>query len=80
MKIEDGKKADFYKWTKIWGLLSFIPVVLAAGPANPRDPEVKSYWRESFIKNVHISLVRLGSCTSKIMGAGPPARAQMSSQ
>ena len=32
MKIEDGKKAAFYKWTKIWGLLSFIPVVLAAGP------------------------------------------------
>ena len=32
MHIEDRKKADFYKWTKIWGLLSFVPVVLAAGP------------------------------------------------
>ena len=32
MRTEDRKKADFYKWTKIWGLLSFIPVVLAAGP------------------------------------------------
>ena len=32
MQIEDRKKADFYKWTKIWGLLSFVPVVLAAGP------------------------------------------------
>lgn len=26
------KKALFYKWLKIGGLLSFIPVVLAAGP------------------------------------------------
>jgi F0F1-type ATP synthase assembly protein I len=32
MHTEDRKKADFYKWTKIWGLLSFVPVVLAAGP------------------------------------------------
>lgn len=32
MHIEDRKKAYFYKWTKIWGLLSFVPVVLAAGP------------------------------------------------
>jgi F0F1-type ATP synthase assembly protein I len=32
MQIEDRKKADFYKWTKIWGLLSFVPVVLTAGP------------------------------------------------
>ncbi|MDD5085692.1 MAG: AtpZ/AtpI family protein [Candidatus Omnitrophica bacterium] len=26
------KKTLFYKWLKIGGLLSFIPVVLAAGP------------------------------------------------
>ena len=26
------KKAEFYRLTKIWGLLSFVPVVLAAGP------------------------------------------------
>jgi len=32
MTIESRKKADFYRLTKIWGLLSFIPVVLAAGP------------------------------------------------
>ncbi len=32
MHTEDRKKADFYKWTKIWGLISFVPVVLAAGP------------------------------------------------
>ncbi len=28
----DKKKAEFYKVAKIWGLVSFIPVVLAAGP------------------------------------------------
>lgn len=32
MQTEDRKKASFYKWTKMWGLLSFVPVVLAAGP------------------------------------------------
>jgi len=31
MKTED-KKAEFYKLTKVWGLISFIPVILAAGP------------------------------------------------
>lgn len=28
----DKNKAEFYKIAKIWGLVSFIPVVLAAGP------------------------------------------------
>lgn len=32
MQTEDGKKAEFYKLAKVWGLISFIPVVLAAGP------------------------------------------------
>jgi|GEM_PF-572977 F0F1-type ATP synthase assembly protein I len=27
-----NKKAEFYRLTKIWGLISFVPVVLAAGP------------------------------------------------
>lgn len=32
MQDKDGKKAEFYRLAKIWGLLTFIPVVLAAGP------------------------------------------------
>lgn len=32
MSSTDKKKAEFYKLAKIWGLISFIPVVLAAGP------------------------------------------------
>ncbi|HOX09579.1 MAG TPA: AtpZ/AtpI family protein [Candidatus Omnitrophota bacterium] len=32
MREESNKKAEFYKLTKVWGLLSFVPVVLAAGP------------------------------------------------
>ncbi len=32
MSQTDKKKAEFYKLAKIWGLISFIPVVLAAGP------------------------------------------------
>ena len=31
MKTEN-KKAEFYKLAKVWGLISFIPVILAAGP------------------------------------------------
>lgn len=27
-----NKKTEFYRLTKIWGLISFVPVVLAAGP------------------------------------------------
>ncbi len=26
------QKEEFYKWVKIWGIVSFIPMVLAAGP------------------------------------------------
>jgi len=32
MQTEDRKKAEFYKLAKVWGLISFIPVILAAGP------------------------------------------------
>ena len=32
MQTEDEKKAEFYRLTKIWGLISFVPAVLAAGP------------------------------------------------
>ncbi|MFA5147723.1 MAG: AtpZ/AtpI family protein [Candidatus Omnitrophota bacterium] len=32
MGSEEKKKAEFYKLAKIWGLLSFVPVVLAASP------------------------------------------------
>ncbi|MFA5165159.1 MAG: AtpZ/AtpI family protein [Candidatus Omnitrophota bacterium] len=32
MREEDKKKAEFYRLTKVWGLLTFVPVVLAAGP------------------------------------------------
>ena len=32
MSPTDKKKAEFYRLAKIWGLVSFIPVVLAAGP------------------------------------------------
>ena len=32
MQTEDRKKAEFYRLAKVWGLISFIPVVLAAGP------------------------------------------------
>lgn len=32
MKTEAEKKAEFYRLTKVWGLVSFVPVVLAAGP------------------------------------------------
>ncbi len=28
----DKKKTEVYKWAKVWGLLSFIPLVLAAAP------------------------------------------------
>ena len=28
----DKRKADFYRWIKIGGLLSFLPFVLVAGP------------------------------------------------
>lgn len=31
MQTED-KKAEFYKLAKVWGLISFVPVILAAGP------------------------------------------------
>jgi hypothetical protein len=32
MREEDKKKVEFYRLTKVWGLLTFVPVVLAAGP------------------------------------------------
>jgi F0F1-type ATP synthase assembly protein I len=32
MSQGDKRKADFYKWIKIGGLLSFLPFVLVAGP------------------------------------------------
>lgn len=32
MQTEDRKKAEFYRLAKVWGLISFIPAVLAAGP------------------------------------------------
>ena len=32
MAQDDKRKADFYKWVKIGGLLSFLPFILAAGP------------------------------------------------
>jgi len=32
MQTENKKKAEFYKLAKVWGLISFIPVILAAGP------------------------------------------------
>ena len=32
MQTADRKKAEFYKLARVWGLISFIPVVLAAGP------------------------------------------------
>jgi len=32
MQPEDKKRAEFYKLAKIWGLITFIPVILAAGP------------------------------------------------
>lgn len=32
MQTKNGKKAEFYKLAKVWGLVSFIPVILAAGP------------------------------------------------
>ena len=32
MSSTDKKKEEFYRVAKIWGLVSFIPVVLAAGP------------------------------------------------
>jgi len=30
--LSKDKKTEFYKMAKIWGLVSFIPVILAAGP------------------------------------------------
>ena len=32
MSQENKRKADFYRWIKIGGLLSFLPFVLVAGP------------------------------------------------
>lgn len=32
MSTTDKNKAELYKIARIWGLVSFIPVVLAAGP------------------------------------------------
>ena len=32
MTIDQEKKANTYKWVRIGGLLSFIPVILATGP------------------------------------------------
>ena len=32
MSQDDKRKADFYRWVKIGGLLSFLPFVLVAGP------------------------------------------------
>lgn len=32
MQTEDRKKAEFYRLAKVWGLISFIPFILAAGP------------------------------------------------
>jgi F0F1-type ATP synthase assembly protein I len=32
MQEGNNKKTEFYRLTKIWGLISFVPVVLAAGP------------------------------------------------
>jgi hypothetical protein len=32
MQTGNKKRAEFYRLTKIWGLVSFVPVVLAAGP------------------------------------------------
>ena len=32
MSQGDKRKAEFYRWIKIGGLLSFLPFILAAGP------------------------------------------------
>ncbi len=32
MASTDDKKAEFYKWVKIGGLIIFIPMILAIGP------------------------------------------------
>lgn len=32
MGDSSGRKADFYKWIKIGGLLSLLPFILVAGP------------------------------------------------
>lgn len=32
MTIDQGKKTNTYKWIKVGGLLSFIPIILATGP------------------------------------------------
>lgn len=55
MASADDKKAEFYKWTKIGGLLFFIPMVLAVGPLTGYF--IGDYLESRFGFEPYISLV-----------------------
>lgn len=70
MSSTDKKKAEFYELAKIWGLISFIPVVLAAGP-------IAGYFLGEYLERkfgfapyISMSLVAIGF----IAGAGEVVR------
>ena len=51
----DKRNADFYKWIKIAGLLSFLPFVLGAGPI--AGYVLGSYLEHKFGLPAYVSIV-----------------------
>ena len=60
----DKRNADFYKWIKIAGLLSFLPFVLGAGPI--AGYVLGSYLERKFGLPIYVSiaLVTIGFVAS----------------
>ena len=50
----DKRKADFYRWVKIGGLLSFLPFVLVAGPLG--GFYLGSFLEKKFGLSHHVSI------------------------
>lgn len=54
------KKTDFYRLAKIWGLVSFIPVIMAAGPISGYFAGEYLEKKIGFAPYVSISFAALG--------------------
>jgi len=60
MPRTDKNNAQFYKLAKIWGLVSFIPVVMAAGPIAGYFLGEYLEGKFGFAPYISISLVAMG--------------------
>lgn len=57
MASADDKKAEFYRWVKVAGLLFFIPLILAAGPLTGYF--IGNYLEKKFGFAPYISLISI---------------------